>query len=163
MNELWDAYDNAFNKISDVTLVRGEPLSERMYHLVAEVIVRHIDGTYLLMQRDFAKTFGGMWELSAGGSALQGESSLDCAIRELMEETGIIATEMKEIGRVVHDGYHTLFVEYLCITDCEKDSIKLQEGETVNFRWIDKSSLLEMSGEEFVSERAMKLMKKLDI
>ena len=70
---------------------------------------------------------------------------------------------MKEIGRVVHDGYHTLFVEYLCITDCEKDSIKLQEGETVNFRWIDKSSLLEMSGEEFVSERAMKLMKKLDI
>ena len=137
MNELWDAYDNAFNKISDVTLVRGEPLSEGMYHLVAEVIVRHIDGTYLLMQRDFAKTFGGMWELSAGGSALQGESSLDCAIRELMEETGIIATEMKEIGRVVHDGYHTLFVEYLCITDCEKDSIKLQEGETVNFRWID--------------------------
>ena len=37
------------------------------------------------MQRDARKHLGGMWEVTAGGSALQGESSLDCAIRELHE------------------------------------------------------------------------------
>ena len=38
MAEIWDAYDNAFNKIKNVTLVRGEPIPDGMYHLVGEVI-----------------------------------------------------------------------------------------------------------------------------
>jgi 8-oxo-dGTP pyrophosphatase MutT (NUDIX family) len=163
MAELWDAYDNAFNRINNVTLVRGEPLPDGMYHLVSEVIVKHTDGTYLLMQRDFAKHFGGMWELTAGGSALQGETPLDCAIRELAEETGITAVEINEIGRVVHDAHQSLYVEYLCVTDCEKDSVKLQEGETVNYKWVDKSSLMKMSEDELASARAMKLIRELGI
>lgn len=73
MAEIWDAYDKEFNKLKNITLVRGEPIPDGMYHLVGEVIVKHIDGTYLIMQRDFEKKFGGMWELTAGGSALQYE------------------------------------------------------------------------------------------
>jgi 8-oxo-dGTP pyrophosphatase MutT (NUDIX family) len=130
--------------------------------LVAEIVVKHTDGTYLLMQRDFAKHRGGMWELTAGGSALQGESPLDCAIRELAEETGILATEIEEIGRMVHNAHHSLYVEYLCITDCQKDSVHLQEGETVNYRWIDKNSLLKMREDELASTRTIKLMKELN-
>ena len=45
------------------------------------------------MQRDFRKHLGGKWELTAGGSALQGETALECASRELREETGIAAEE----------------------------------------------------------------------
>ncbi len=41
------------------------------YHLVCDIIVRHSDGTYLLMQRGYRKPYGGMWEASAGGSALR--------------------------------------------------------------------------------------------
>lgn len=74
-----------------------------------------------------------MWELTAGGSALQGETPLDCAIRELREETGIETSEIKEIGRVVHDVHHSIYAEYLCVTDWEKDAVTLQEGETVNY------------------------------
>jgi len=161
MPEIWDAYDNAFNKINNLSLIRGEQLPEGVYHLVCEIIVRHIDGTYLLMQRDFAKNHGGMWELTAGGSALQGETPLDCAIRELREETGIEASEIKEIGRVVHDVHHSLYVEYICITDCEKDAVRLQEGETINYRWVDKKSLFEMGEDELVSYRAMKLIREV--
>ena len=163
MAEIWDAYDNAFNKIKNVTLVRGEPIPDGMYHLVGEVIVKHIDGTYLIMQRDFKKHFGGMWELTAGGSALLGETPLECAVRELREETGIETTKIKEIGRVVIDVHHSLYVEYLCVTDWEKNTVTLQEGETVNYKWVDKKSLLEMSRDELVSSRTMKLMKELDI
>ncbi len=68
--ELWDAYDKNFNKIDGITLIRGEPIPDGMFHLVCSIIVRHIDGDYLLMRRDDRKMFGGLWEVSAGGSAL---------------------------------------------------------------------------------------------
>lgn len=81
--EIWDVYDGNFHKVPGMSLVRGEPIPEGCFHLVCEIIVRHEDGTYLLMQRDKKKHFGGMWEASAGGSALQGETPLECAVREL--------------------------------------------------------------------------------
>lgn len=52
------------------------------------------------------------------------------------------------------------YVEYLCVTDCEKDSIILQEGETVDYKWIDRNSLLKMSEDEMASERAMELIEE---
>ena len=117
MIEIWDAYDRKFSKIENIKLVRGEVIPDGMYHLVCEIIVKHEDGTYLLMQRDFAKHYGGLWELTAGGSAFFNETPIECAIRELKEETGIIAFNLHEIGRVVHDEHHSLYVVYLCITN----------------------------------------------
>ena len=163
MAEIWDAYDKRFNIIENLTLVRGEPIPDGIYHLVCEIIVKHIDGTYLLMQRDFRKHLGGKWEVTAGGSALKGETPLMGAIRELKEETGLVANDIKEIKRIIHDGHHSLYVEYLCVTDCEKDSISLQEGETVDYKWVDRDVLLEMSEKEMASKRAMELIKELDI
>ena len=83
--ELWDAYDKDFQKIAGKTLVRGELIPQGLYHLVCDIIVRHADGAYLLMQRDPRKPWGGMWEATAGGSALAGETPLECAARELRE------------------------------------------------------------------------------
>lgn len=163
MSELWDAYDNEFNIINGITLVRGEPLSDGIYHLVCEIIVKHIDGTFLLMQRDYQKNYGGMWEVTAGGSVLKGETPLSGAIRELKEETGLKVKDVEEIKRIVHDAHHSLYVVYLCVTDCEKDSIVLQQGETIAYKWIDKNSLIEMSEDEIASQRAMKLIKELNI
>ena len=71
--ELWDAYDKDFNKIKNRTLIRGQRIPKGLFHLVCDILVKHTDGTYLLMQRDKRKHFGGMWEATAGGSALQNE------------------------------------------------------------------------------------------
>ena len=60
--EIWDAYDEKLNKIEGMTLVRGEEVPDGVFHLVCEIIVKHTDGTYLLMQRDPRKHLGGMWE-----------------------------------------------------------------------------------------------------
>ncbi len=163
MHEIWDAYDSGFNKIENVTLIRGETVPEGMYHLVSEIIVKHSDGTYLLMQRDFAKHYGGFWELTAGGSVLKGETSLDCAVRELREETGIVASELRELRRIVHEGHRTLYVEYLCVTDQDKNAVVLQEGETVAFKWVDKSAVLELGEDTLASSRASALLKETDI
>jgi len=159
--EIWDAYDKNFEKIEGVTLVRGEKIPEGMYHLVSDVIVRHTDGTYLLMQRDSKKHFGGMWEATAGGSALQREDPLDCAIRELGEETGIESENLMEVGRVVNDDDRTIYVEFLCVTNCAKDSIILQDGETSAYKWVTVGELISMKKEELVTERMQRFVDEL--
>ncbi|MBR6753881.1 MAG: NUDIX domain-containing protein, partial [Clostridia bacterium] len=92
--EIWDAYLQDGTK-AGMDLVRGEPVPEGLYHLVSEVLVRHEEGDYLLMQRSFEKpNYPGFWEATAGGSALKGEEALSCAIRETREETGIANGKM---------------------------------------------------------------------
>ena len=151
--EIWDAYDKNLKKIEGMTLIRGEKIPEGVYHLVCDVIVRHTDGEYLLMQCDSRKHYGGMWEATAGGSALQGENPLDCAIRELREETGIRAEYLEEVGRVRAAGRNAIYCEFLCITDCKKDSIILQDGEPAAYQWVTQDELLSMKREELVTQR----------
>lgn len=163
MVEIWDAYDRQFNKIENIILERGRTIPDGMYHLVCEIIVKHNDGTYLLMQRDFEKHLGGMWELTAGGSALKGETPIECAVRELREETGIVSCNLQEIRRIVHDGHRSIYVEYLCVTDWDKNAVVLQDGETVDYKWIDKTALLEMGTDALASSRALEIVKELNI
>jgi len=161
--EQWDAYDESFNLIEGITLTRGERIDNGLYHLVCDIIVQHADGEYLIMQRDARKHYGGMWEATAGGSALKGESPLQCAVRELYEETGIRSDTLTEVGRVVDDEYHSAYVEYLCITDCDKSSVVLQEGETSDYRWVDRNTLLNMKNNELVTERMQLFVDELKV
>lgn len=159
--ELWDAYDADFHRIEGKTLIRGEPVPEGLFHLVCDVLVKHTDGTFLLMQRASRKHFGGMWEATAGGSALAGETPLECASRELREETGILSSNLTEVGRVVSEERRSLYVEFLCVTDWEKDRVELQEGETSDFRWVSREELLHMHEDELVTKRMQQVLDEL--
>lgn len=161
--ELWDAYDAEFNKIEGVTLIRGEKIPDGMFHLVCDVIVRHIDGSYLIMQRDFRKHYGGMWEATAGGSALKGEVPLECAVRELKEETGIIAKDISEVGKESDPKTKSNYIEYLCVTDWNKNDITLQDGETVAYKWVSKEELISMKNDELVTERMQRYVSELSL
>ena len=114
------------------------------------------------MQRDKRKHLGGMWEATAGGSALKGEDPMACARRELHEETGITSENLIEIGRVLHYGHQSIYVEYLCISDTDKDSILLQEGETTDFKWITATELRNMSGNELATRRILNFIEELN-
>ena len=156
--ERWDAYDGELRRIEGMSLIRGEDIPAGVYHLVCEVLVRHADGSYLLMRRDPRKHYGGLWEATAGGSALQGEAPLDCARRELREETGIRAEELQELGRVRSANTH--YVEFLCVTDWPKDGVTLQAGETVAYRWVSRTEFLSLRGEELVTKRMQGFLKE---
>ena len=65
----------------------------------------------------------------------------------------IYADTLTEVGRVVDVECHSAYVEYLCITDCDKDSVKLQEGETSDYRWVDRETLLNMKKNKLITER----------
>ncbi len=159
--EIWDAYDEKFNKIDGVSLIRDKKIPDGYFHLVCEVIVRHADGTYLIMQRDKRKHLGGMWEATAGGSALQGEDPMTCAIRELREETGIVSSNLKEIGRVIHHDHKSYYVDYLCNTDVEKSSITLQDGETSDYRWVEAEELRNMDRNLLATQRIQNFIEEL--
>ena len=117
MAEFWDAYDKKFNKIENTTLVRGETIPDGIYHLVSEVIVKHTDGSYLLMQRDLRKHHGGEWEVTAGGSALQGENN----------------------------------------------SVVLQEGETIDYKWVDKETFEKIDENELAARRTLEAIREYNL
>ncbi len=151
--ELWDAY-YIDGTPAGRDLVRGEPVPDGLYHIVCEILVRHVDGDYLLMQRDFSKLgYPGFFEATAGGSALKGEDKLTCARRELLEETGIAAESLTEIGHCVRRD--TLYFEFLCVTDCDKSSVTLQEGETISYKWLSEPEFIEFvnSGDIISSQK----------
>ena len=142
--ELWDAYTRNGVKTGGV-LVRGQKMWPGIYHLVCEVLVRHIDGIYLCMIRSREKPNYPLYpECTAGGSALLGEDPLTCIRRELREETGIEWDDFEEVSRTVRDCYATIFYSYLCTVDWPKDQIKLQEGETEAYRWLSEEEFIEL-------------------
>lgn len=94
-----------------------------------------------------------------GGLRPAGETPLDCARRELREETGIRAEELRELGRVRSANTH--YVEFLCETDWPKDGVTLQEGETVAYRWVSREELIAMRKEELVTKRMQGFLTEL--
>lgn len=155
--ELWDAYDRDMKKIENMILFREKGVPDGFYHLISEILVRHTDGSFLVMQRDMSKHLGGKWEATAGGSALRGETSQDCAKRELAEETGIKADKLISLGNVIHDAHKTVYAGFLCITACDKNSIVLRRGETSAYKWISRDELLTLSDDTLASSRLIKV------
>ncbi|MBR3928675.1 MAG: NUDIX domain-containing protein [Clostridia bacterium] len=139
--EIWDGYFEDGTQ-AGIDLVRGEKIPQGLYHLVCEILVRHVDGDYLLMQRDFKKdNYPGFFEATAGGSALKGEDRDACAKRELKEETGITPEALSEIGRFVSKD--TIYHTYLALSSLNKSSVRLQKGETVSYKWVSEAQFIE--------------------
>ena len=143
--EIWDLYDENGNKTGETFAREWEKergLPEGRYHIVCDILLKHDDGSFLLMQRDKNKQpYPGYWEASAGGSALAGETPLEGAKRELFEETGICTDRFELISVVRSDRNPVFFYSYLACTDADKDSVKLQEGETIDYKWVDRAGL----------------------
>lgn len=94
--------------------------------------------------------YGGYYEATAGGSALKGEDKMACVKRELLEETGVVSENFKELGRFIYDDDKCIFYTFLCITDCDKTSITLQQGETMSYKWVNETDFI-----SFVNSKEM--------
>ncbi len=147
--ELWDAYDREGNLLG-FDLVRGEPLPEGAYHLVAEVLAVANDGRVLLTRRHPDKRWGGLWEYT-GGSVLKGETPVQGALRELREETGIAVSALDLHPVYVNTWPETagmgagssIYHSFVTFFDPSKQTIRLQEGETVDHKLLSYEAFKE--------------------
>ena len=102
-----------------------------------------------------------MYDAIASGCVLVEESPYDAAIRELKEETGIDASNIEHLYKCVEK--NTIFNGYLCKTNCDKDSITLQKGETISYVWLTKEEFSKfIESDKYIQSHKDRISKYLD-
>ncbi len=81
--------------------------------------------------------------IGIGGKFEDRESPEDCMKRELLEETGLTATDYEYLGIItfVSDRWETEYMHLFRINDWTGEMIDCDEGELA---WIDKNELLSL-------------------
>lgn len=138
--EYWDLYD-ANERPLGRTHRRGEPLPDGAYHLGADVWTVNSRGEILLTLRAPEKRdLPNEWENTCG-SVLAGETALAGAVRELREETGIVARPEELALLCAYVDGDTISHSYLLRRDVDAAEIVFQPGETVAARWVTLAEL----------------------
>ena len=141
--EHWDLFDGARNPLGK-TRLRGTPGNPGEYHIVVSIWTVDSAGNILLTLRDPAKeSYPDRWE-NTGGSALAGEPSRQAAVRELFEETGIVADESELLLLGEQIARESFVDHYLLRRDVSLADIRLQAGETADAKWVTLATLDEM-------------------
>ena len=110
---------------------------------MAGVLCVHRDGIILLVKRHPDKpTHPNLYEASASGSVQAGETAEAAAVRELWEETGIHCDTVTPLYQEQDEC--RLYRGFLAQVDCEKQSVRLQPEEAVDYRWVSRQELEKM-------------------
>lgn len=137
--ELWDVYTPSGEKTGR-THDRSKPLPPGDYHLAVTVVIVGSQGVLCTLRSREKTMFPGVWE-NPGGGVLAGETSLDGAIRELWEETGLQAKpeDLRFLCRRTAEnpsgeGFH--MDVYGLKREISSESLILQPGEVDGAAWI---------------------------
>lgn len=138
--EYWDIYD-INKKPTGRTMKRNDwILKDGEYHLTVQGVLRRPDGKYLITRRVMTKSWApGWWEVSGGG-ARAGESSRQAANREVLEETGIDVSGIKEDYLYTYkrenpgEGDNYFVDTYLFTLDFDEKDVKVQEEEVLEYK-----------------------------
>lgn len=144
--EFWDVYDKN-RKPKGYRILRGgdRRLGKDEYHLTAHVCVFSSDGKMLIQKRaEFKGLWGGLWDITAGGSVLAGESTAQGAERELYEELGIKAGFVGTAPNMTF--YHSDCISdyFLLKKDVQLDELVMQSSEVCSARWADSEEIVAM-------------------
>lgn len=142
--ELWDVYDKDRIKTGK-TMMRGEAFEEDAYHMVVHICIFNSKGEMLIQQRQsFKEGWPNLWDITVGGSAVQGDSSQTAAERELQEELGI-SLNLKGIRPNLTVNFNRGFDDiYLIEQDIDISTLKLQYEEVQDAKWATKEEILKM-------------------
>lgn len=140
--ELFDVYTINREK-TGITLPRGTVLGKEQYRLIAYVCIFNSRNEMLIQQKASFKNEFNIWDFSAGGSSISGETSRDAIQRELMEELGIDYDFSQSKPQL------TVYFKQ-CIDDIyivrnlniEQGDFKLQLDEVKDLQWVDEETIL---------------------
>ncbi len=145
--EYWDLYDSERKPLGR-THLRGDKFEDGEYYVCCEVWVINSEGKFLTTKRHPDLKAGNQWEFIGGGTHA-GEGTVTSAVRELLEETGISATEedLKFMTTYANKNYFQDI--YVLKRDVPIEDIVLQPEETVDVKWSSADEIQQMidSGE----------------
>lgn len=147
--ELWDLYDSERRPLGR-THVRGEAFAEGEYYVCVEVWIRNSKGEFLIQKRHPDKKAGNLWEF-VGGGTVAGETTLQSAVREVGEETGIVAKEEEFTLFATYQRKNYFQDLYLLCKDVDIKDIVLQPEEAIDVAWATEEEILQrIANGEFV-------------
>lgn len=144
--EFWDVYDKN-RRPKGYKIMRGSDrrLGRDEYHLTAHVCLITDDGRMLIQKRAEHKgAWGGLWDITAGGSVLAGENTAEGAERELLEELGISAP--LSAAMPIMTFYHGDCISdyFLLSGDVDVTLLKLQKSEVDDAKYATREEVLAM-------------------
>ena len=146
MSELWDLYDE--NRIPlNKQIVRGETPEAGEYRVAVHVCVFSHEGKMLIQRRQpFKEGWSGMWDVTAGGSAVAGETPKEAAERELFEELGLkLSLPRQHLTINFEGGFDDVF---LITHDAEIGALVLQETEVAEARFASEEEIITLLHEK---------------
>ena len=152
--EYWDIYDSEKRPTGRKMKRNDWNMNDGDYHLTVQGILKRPDGKYLITRRVMTKAWApGCWEVSGGG-ARAGETSRQAVNREVLEETGIDVSAVKEdfiytYRRDNPEEKNNYFVDtYLFTLDFAENDVKVQREEVMEFKLASLEEIKEIAAQK---------------
>lgn len=122
-----------------------------LWHKAVTLFIINNKGQVLLQKRSKnKKLWPNMWDITAGGHVLAGEFGFQTVIRETKEEIGIdvnkkditfigASISSNQKGEIINNHFNEY---YIVNSDVDEKSLKLQEEEVSEVKWIDEEEII---------------------
>lgn len=125
-----------------MSIAKHTPMQKGWYLSHAIIIMKTMDGKYIMQQRSpKAKYSPGMWDVTGGG-VTSGETSAQAAVREAFEELGVTAREenlvhmLREITEWGED-YGMICDTYAARVELPEEGFNIAQREVHDVRVVD--------------------------
>ncbi len=117
---------------------------------------------FLLLRRAKHDTNPGLWEFPGGGIESYDLSAEKAAIRELLEETGLAASNITKLkfNERIDDKKTKKIIVFHFLTEVSEPHIVLSDDHD-SFKWVEKKDILSMTPSSEVGTDSYMLLKGL--
>lgn len=143
--EMFDIYTENREKTGR-TIERGNKFAKGDYRFVVHACILNNKGEMLIQQRQpFKSSWANMWDLTAAGSVIAGETSKQAVQRELFEELGIeidFSDIRPQLTMNFEEGFDDIYI--IKCDDININTLKLQYEEVQCVKWASMKEIEEM-------------------